>query len=239
SSIDDGTFVSYAWALGRFPDPTATGLMVSAAYPHTGLRTVTLTVTDNNGKSSSITKTVDVGGAPPVDNPPVPSFTWSCSFLSCTLNGGASTDDGSIQQYAWSMTGGTPGSATGVSTAVSYPTAGSRSVTLTVTDNAGQTATLTRTVTVSAPPPPPVDNPPVASFTWSCPTLTCQLDASSSSDDGTIVSYAWNLGRFPDPTATGVVAVATYPHGGSRTVTLTVTDNSGKTNSITKVLAVP
>ncbi|MBA2293031.1 MAG: S8 family serine peptidase [Gemmatimonadales bacterium] len=238
SSTDDGTIVSYAWDLGRYPDPTATGISVAATYPHAGPRTVTLTVTDNGGKSTSITKTVNVGSPPPVDNPPVASFTWTCNYLSCTLNGGASSDDGSIQQYAWSMPGGTPGSAAGVTTTVSYPTAGSRSVTLTVTDNAGQAATLTRTVTVSAPPPS-VDNPPVASFTWSCPTLTCQLDASSSTDDGTIVSYAWDLGRFPNPTATGVTVAATYPHTGSRTVTLTVTDNSGKSSSITKVLTLP
>ncbi|MEO5826826.1 MAG: S8 family serine peptidase, partial [Gemmatimonadales bacterium] len=131
SSTDDGTIVSYAWALGRFPDPTATGVTVAATYPHTGPRTVTLTVTDNSGKSSTITKTIEVGSTPPVDNPPVPNFTWTCTYLSCSLNGSASTDDGSIQQYAWSMSGGTPGAATGVTGAVSYPSAGSRSVTLT------------------------------------------------------------------------------------------------------------
>ena len=87
--------------------------------------------------------------------------------------------------------------------------------------------------------PPPVDNPPVAAFTYSCPTLTCQLDASPSTDDGTIVSYSWDLGRYPDPTATGKLVSVSYAHNGTRIVTLTVTDNSGKTNSITKTLTVP
>ncbi len=237
SSTDDGTIVSYAWDLGRFPDPTATGVSVAATYPHTGPRTVTLTLTDNGGKSTSITKTITVGSAPLVDNPPGALFTWSCAYLTCTLSGGGSTDDGSIQQYAWSMTGGSPALASGTTTAVSYTTAGTRNVTLTVTDNAGQTASITQSITVSAPPPP-VDNPPVASFTWSCPGLTCQIDASSSTDDGTIVSYAWDLGRYPNPTATGVTVAATYPHDGPRTVTLTVTDNSGKSTSITKTLNV-
>lgn len=248
SSTDDGTIVSYNWNLGRFPDPTGTGRILSVTYPHTGDRTVTLTVTDNSGKVTSITKTVTVGGSPPppppppppVDNPPVAAFSWNCTNLSCTLNGSSSTDDGSIQLYSWSMPSGTPASATGATPSVSYATGGTKSVTLTVTDNAGQTTSITQTFTVTAPPPPPpVDNPPVANFTWSCPGLTCSLDASSSTDDGTIVGYSWNLGRFPDPTGTGRTLSVTYPHNGQRTVTLTVTDNSGKSSSITKVLTIP
>ena len=235
SSTDDGSIVSYAWDLGRFPDPTATGRIISVTYPHTGPRTVTLTVTDNSGKSTSITKIVTVGAV--VDNPPVASFSWSCNYLSCTLNGLGSTDDGTIQSYSWGLPGGTPPTATGGTTSVSYATAGAKSVTLTVTDNAGQTGTLTQSFTVSAPPP--VDNPPVANFTWSCPTLTCTLDASSSTDDGSIVGYAWDLGRFPNPTGSGITLAVTYPHSGQRTVTLTVTDNGGKSSNITKILTIP
>jgi len=104
-------------------------------------------------------------------------------------------------------------------------------VTLTVTDDAGQTASVTNTVTT-------VDNPPVANFTWSCAALTCTLDGRSSTDDGQIVQYFWTLGRYPSPTATGAVVSATYPHIGTRTVSLTVTDNSGKTASVTKVITV-
>ncbi len=236
SSTDDGTIVSYAWDLGRFPNPTGSGMLVSATYPHTGPRTVTLTVTDNAGKTSSITKVITVGG-PPADNPPVAAFSWNCTNLSCTLNGNGSTDDGQIQLFSWSMPSGTPATATGATTVVAYATAGTKSVTLTVTDNAGQTNTITQSFAVTAAPP--VDNPPVANFTWSCPGLTCTLDASSSTDDGTIVSYAWDLGRFPNPTGSGVGLSVTYPHNGQRVVTLTVTDNTGKTSSITKTLTVP
>ncbi len=237
-SSDDGTIVSYNWNLGRFPDPTGTGKILAATYAHTGERTVALTVTDNTGKSSSITKTVTVGGTPPpVDTPPVAAFSWNCVNLSCTLTGTSSTDDGTIQQYSWSLPGGTPPNATGAMPSVSYATAGTKSVTLTVTDNAGQTNSVTQSVTVTAPPP--VNTPPVANFTWSCPTLTCTLNASSSTDDGTIVSYSWNLGRFPNPTGSGVTLSVTYPHNGTRTVTLTVTDNGGLTSSITKILTVP
>ncbi|MDB4883921.1 MAG: peptidase and in kexin sedolisin, partial [Gemmatimonadetes bacterium] len=90
---------------------------------------------------------------------------------------------------------------------------------------------------VTAPPPP--DAPPVARFTWSCPSLTCSFDASTSSDDNGIVSYAWDLNKYPGGSATGVTTSATYPHNGTRYVTLTVTDTKGQTNSVTQTITIP
>lgn len=230
SSTDDGTIVSYAWDLGRSPNPTASGVVVTPTYPHSGQRTVTLTVTDNGGKTNSITKVITVSAV--VDNPPVAKFTANCTNLTCVLNGSTSTDDGTITSYAWTAPSATPVAPTGSTASVTYATAGTYNVTLTVTDNGGLTNAVTQSVTVTAP----VNNPPVAAFTWSCPTLTCTFDATSSTDDGTIVSYSWDLGKSPNGTASGALITPTYPHLGPRTVTLTVTDNGGKSTSITKII---
>ncbi len=101
---------------------------------------------------------------------------------------------------------------------------------------------MSKTIVVGSPPPPPppppTDNPPVANFTWSCANLSCTLNASSSTDDGTITQYNWDVGKFPNPSASGVIVTIAYPHTGNRTVTLTVTDNTGKTNTITKTITV-
>lgn len=235
ASTDDGTIVAYEWDLNKYPGPTGTGKTIVATYPHDGPRTITLKVTDNGGKSTSITKSIVVGTV--VDNPPVAGFTVSCTYLTCSVNGGSSTDDGTIVSYAWSTPGASVPTAAGMTTTVTYATAGTRNITLTVTDNAGQTNAITKSVTVVAPPV--VDNPPTANFTFVCGgNFTCTLDASSSTDDGTIVSYDWNLGRFPNPNGTGKTLVVVYPHDGARTVVLTVTDNTGKTGTITKVLQV-
>ncbi len=72
--------------------------------------------------------------------------------------------------------------------------------------------------------------PPNASFTAGTTNLTVNVDASGSSDpDGTIVSYAWNFGD--GSTGSGVTASHTYASAGTYTVTLTVTDDDGATDS--------
>ncbi len=240
SSSDDVSIASYAWAVTGGSPATSAASVVSATFSTGGTKTVTLTVTDNAGLTGTLTQTVTVTApAPlaPVDNPPAANFTWSCAGITCQLDASSSTDDGAIVSYTWNLGRYPDPTAAGVSVTAAYPHAGARTVTLTVTDNSGKSTSITKTVAVGSAPP--VDNPPVANFTWSCPGITCQLDASSSTDDGAIVSYTWNLGRYPDPTAAGVLVAATYPHDGPRTVTLTVTDNSGKSSSITKVLTVP
>jgi subtilisin family serine protease len=75
----------------------------------------------------------------------------SCSGLTCSFNGGASTDDGSIAGYQWSFGDGSI--ATGSNVTRTYMAAGDYQVTLTVTDNVGATGSLTKTASASAPVP--------------------------------------------------------------------------------------
>jgi probable HAF family extracellular repeat protein len=82
------------------------------------------------------------------------------------------------------------------------------------------------------------NSPPTALFTWSCNGLTCRFDGSSSLDDKGVVSYSWDLGKSPDGSATGAVVTTTYPHAGQRSVTLTVTDAQGQSNSVTKTITI-
>jgi large repetitive protein len=73
---------------------------------------------------------------------------------------------------------------------------------------------------------------PTASFTTSCPQLTCTVDASASTDTppGTVASYAWDFGD--GSTGTGVTATHTYATGGSKTISLVVTDNQGLASTV-------
>ena len=82
--------------------------------------------------------------------------------------------------------------------------------------------------------PTVADAPPVAAFTWSCQSKKCTFDASGSTDDNGIVSYAWDLDRDRgNDRRRGVVVKTTYAKGGSHDVVLTVTDAKGQTASVT------
>jgi hypothetical protein len=76
--------------------------------------------------------------------------------------------------------------------------------------------------------------PPQASFTLTCTSLSCNFDASASSDpDDAIVNYAWSFGD--GTTGNGPTIAHMYPKAGSYTATLTVTDNAGASTSTSKV----
>ena len=91
----------------------------------------------------------------------------------------------------------------------------------------------------SDPGDPPANVAPTAAFPQpTCSERTCTVNGSSSTDsDGTIESYEWTFGD--GGTATGATpADHTYAADGEYTITLTVTDDGGLTNSTTRVVNV-
>lgn len=79
---------------------------------------------------------------------------------------------------------------------------------------------------------------PVASFTATCVDAECTFDASASTDgDGSIVSYGWDFGDG-SPVGSGVMVTHTYATGGSKSVTLGVTDDQGGFGTLTKSVIV-
>ena len=137
SGDSDGTLANVAW---NFGDGTvATGSPVSHTYTDEAPRTVTLTVTDNDGAQATDTRSVQ-----PFANPTA-SFTAECDELQCSFDGSASHDAGApVVSYAWSF--GDGGTATGPTPSHTYAGAGTYSVTLTVTDNEGATGSAAQSV---------------------------------------------------------------------------------------------
>jgi subtilisin family serine protease len=82
----------------------------------------------------------------------------------------------------------------------------------------------------------PIDRPPTAAFTVSCTLLSCDFDASGSSDDVGIASYAWTFGD--GASGSGVITSHNYLAKGSYTVTLTVTDTAGQSSSLSQAVSV-
>jgi PKD repeat protein len=143
SSDPDGTIVDYAWDFGG--GNTATGATPTYAFPAAGTYPVTLTVTDDEGASASQTQDVTVSAA---NQAPTASFTVACTDLSCRFDGSASNDtDGNIVNYAWDFGDGATAGAPVVDH--TYAAAGTYTVTLTVTDDAGASATSVQNVSVT------------------------------------------------------------------------------------------
>jgi len=119
----------------------------------------------------------------------------------------------------------------------------SKSVYLRVDDNSLALADQTKIANIMFTFP---NQAPVASFTYS-PTdpviyETVAFNASASYDpDGFIVSYQWNFGDGNITTVTDPIIAHVYKKANSTiiyTVTLTVTDNEGATNSVTQDVSV-
>ncbi|GAI46485.1 unnamed protein product, partial [marine sediment metagenome] len=148
-------------------------------------------------------------------------------------SGSSASSGSSISKYEWDFESDGIVDTEGTRTSFIFTKKGQYTVTLRVTDSIGETDTDTLIVTVGNKPPNP-------SFTYSPegPTIrdTVHFYDTSVDPDGTIVSWYWNFGdgytsTIKDPTHD-------YPDKGSYTVTLTVTDNDGNSDSITKILTV-
>ena len=151
TSTSTGTVTDVLW---NFGDGTTSTLPVAShVYATAGTYDVTLTVTGPGG-----THTAQQLGAVVVSEPvlpPVAAFTATPATGQVPLSVAfTSTSTGTITSYAWSFGDGV--TSTLQNPTYVYPTAGTFTVSLTVTGPGG-TNTLTRTglITVNAPPQPP------------------------------------------------------------------------------------
>ena len=161
-----------------------------------------------------------------------------------SLDGSASAGTGgsTIKSYAWKKisgpAAGTIASATTAKTNVTGLAAGTYIFELTVTDSKGLTGAARVTVTVK----PASNKLPVANagnaIQVQLPLNTASLDGSASTDaDGQITTWLWQKTAGPaggDLTAAGAAKTnVNNLQEGSYTFQLTITDNSGGSNSAT------
>ncbi|WP_279244293.1 PKD domain-containing protein [Candidatus Litorirhabdus singularis] len=127
----------------------------------------------------------------------------------------------------------------GVSLRHWYTATGSYDLTLTVTDNVGQTSTASTTVEVmlNDPPESAFEAPAVAGEEFADGGVwTVEFDAGTSTDDFGIASYDWDFGD--GSTGSGKEISHSYTVPGTYTTRLTVTDHAGQAVSLEKDLVV-
>jgi PKD repeat protein len=237
---NDGSFIqTYEWDFGdgetaiKFDNSSFTH-----DYRRAGSFTPTLFVKDNLARLSSkfFGPVINVNGT--VNNPPSPNFKWAQTSFSPTLKvqftDSSSDDEGPIVAWNWNFGDNQTAEVQNPEHIYAFP--GTYLVVLTVTDSGGLKASASIRVTVD----PPGNNPPIANFLFSQQNRKLIIDFTdtSSDTDGVISSWIWNFGD--NSTNTVQNPSHTYLSSGTYQVTLTVTDNSGKSSSITKnVVVVP
>ena len=176
--------------------------------------------------------------------PALPAASFSSSKLRGTnvdFKVTTSPGDSTPYFYVWQFNDGGEPTVASQSPQISheFPSAGPYYVGLTVTDasSAGYGASRGLAMTVEAGN----NQPPVASFALPSPVTAgaaATFDGSATSDaDGTVVAYDWSWG---DGTANdaGATANHTFVASGKYTVTLTVTDSSDGTSSVSHDVSV-
>ena len=176
---------------------------------------------------------------PPPDttNPTIsitsPAEGSNLASTSVTVSGTAS-DDVAVEEVELSTDGMTWVLATGTTSWSGTLTLakGPNTISARATDTAGNTATVTIAVTVDTVKP----IADAGEDQTANAGATVSFDASSSSDDVAIVSYAWDFGD--GTTGTGQTTTHIYTDPGTYTVTLTVRDAAGNTDTDISIVTV-
>lgn len=171
---------------------------------------------------------------PPSDMTPSFTFAPDAPTEKTNVLFDASGSTGSIDQYRWDFGDGSTGSGRTTTHAFSGP--GTYFVRLTVVDGLGRSTSTTRSVTVGQ------GTLPTANFTFS-PTdpfvgdiVNVNGTQSTAAVGRRIVTWAWNFGN--GESASGPLASVRYGVPRTYTITLTVTDDIGRTNTTSRTVQV-
>ncbi len=185
STVNSGNIVSNAWNLGD--GNTATTFNASHTYANTGLYNVQLICTTNMGCKDTALVPVVISPLPNV------AFTNNtvCLNTATSFTNTSTVSSGNIVTTNWLFGNGNQSSL--VQPAHQYLTAGTYTVTLSVTTNNNCTNSVTQPVTVN-----PLPN---AGFTANnvCEGLTTNYANTSSISSGSISNYIWDFNSDGTP----------------------------------------
>jgi PKD repeat protein len=244
NSTDDAGIDEYRWDTDGdgAVDRTTSDATTTTSYEESGDRTVSVTVVDTENATDTATATVAVE----VDEPPTASLAApdeSEAGEEITFDATDSSDDRAIEEYRWDFDGdGTNETTTDADQAAvnhTYDSPGNYTATVTVVDDAGQTANASASISVVEANQPPNASISVPEAVTANESVV--LNASASTDgDGAIQTYEWDLDGDDDVDAT--TGNATYEHSyeeaGEYEPSVTVVDDDGATDEAVATLTV-
>jgi hypothetical protein len=211
---------------------------ISHTYGRSGSFLVVVTGIDAVGDTTTSSTAVTVNARPGIAvtisaNPAQPAANQVVTFtITATPTTGAT-----ITSITTDFGDGARGTLTGNVGSVQhvYTRADQFIVTVTASDSSGATGSASIVLIVGT------FTAPTAAFTISPPSTgttstVFQFNASDSSPQGNIVSYAWDFGD--GGTASGATASHQYSTAATYTIRLTVTDTAGRTGTLTKTVTV-
>jgi PKD repeat protein len=214
---------------GSAPFDIADSGVEPASLP-TGTYDCYLTVVDDDGGSYETSRQVTV-----LNQPPEANFTYSPSnpekdeMIQFT---DTSTDpDDSVVRWEWDFGDGT--TSTLQNPTHSYPTNGTYTITLTVWDEHDADDTISKVIVIANLAPEVgfshLPNEPKISE-------TITFVDESSDPDGSVITWQWDFGD--GTTSTDQNPTHSYSSEGTYTVTLTVWDNDGGSNTTSRIVVV-
>jgi PKD repeat protein len=219
SNVSGGTSpYSYAWAVAGGNPASTTAASFTTTFAVKGTYNITLTVTDQNGKTAPAFHIFIITGSTlvaSISGPTSGSVNSLLSFTS-TVSGGTSP-----YTYAWTATGGNPASGTASTFSTTYAVKGTYTVSLTVTDHNGASATASQMLNISPSPLTASISGPAASTVGSTLSFT-----STVSGGTTPYSYSWTVTGGSPASGTAASFSTSFSTKGTYILYLTVTDHN-------------
>lgn len=239
----DGYIVNRSWTVspGSGYTGSLSGTGGTLTFNKEGSYTVTLTVTDNKGATGTCSKTIYIGPAPPPPPPPEPENDPPVARFSMPSKCGPGQTvnvvnrsydpDGSIVDVDWdiSPSSGVTENLGDDGGTITFGELGTYTVELTVTDDFGDSDSIEKEIEV-------VNEPPEAKII--VPDKVVQGDdvvirSASDDPDGEITRLTWTVNPAEGMigTLSGESSTVYFDKEGQYTISLTVEDNWGATDS--------
>jgi gliding motility-associated-like protein len=229
SNVNTANIVSYNWDFGDGNNTTVPAPFIGHFYNLSGTYTVTLTVTDINGCTSSTVKPNYIRINGPTANFTATNTAGCAGGLTTTFNNLSTTDGvNSIVNWQWDFGDGTIQNFSAPPFLHTYNTAGIFSVKLIVTDASGCLDSLTQNNLITSTDPIPDF---ATADTLTCPGATVTFTNNSSPAP---LTYQWEFGD--GGTSTANAPTYSYAATGNYSVKLRVQDAVGCADSLIRNL---